>query len=83
MKHHLAFRGFANRKLLWEELVELEDDQLDDVLPGLAEKHAAAMVSHELHVIEVEFLDEPDVNERFFRFGTEPSGMKYPIKVEL
>lgn len=83
MKHRLAFRGFAHRKLLWEELVELEDDQLEDVLPGLAEKHATAMASHELHVVEVEFLDEPDPNERFFRFGTDPSGMGLPIQVEL
>jgi hypothetical protein len=82
MKHHLAFRCFAHGKLLWEELVELDDDQLEDVLPGLAEKHAAAMASHELHMVEVEFLDEPD-GERFFRFGTDPTGMALPIKVEL
>ena len=79
----LAFRGFVSGKPLWEEFAEIEDDQLESVLPQLSEKHAKAMASHELHMIEVEFLDEPDPNQRFFRFGTDPSSMVQPIAVEL
>lgn len=56
---------------------------LETLLPKLAAKHAKAMVAHELHMIEIEFLDEPNPLERFFRFGTDPSGMVIPIAVDL
>jgi len=36
-----------------------------------------------LIMIELEFLDEPNPLERFFRFGSDPSGMVMPIKVIL
>jgi hypothetical protein len=83
MMIRLAFRGFAHGKQLWEESVEVDESNLARVLPDLAEKHAAAMADHELHMVEIEFLDEPDPNERFFRFGTDPGGMVAPIRVDL
>jgi len=34
-----------------------------------------------LDMIEIEFLDEADVNRRFFRIGTNPAGMIRPWRV--
>lgn len=80
-KVRLRFRGFAGGKVQFEDRVDVDLARVEDVLFELAEKHAAAMTSHKLHMIEVEFLDEPDPNERFFRFGTDPSHMVSPIEV--
>ena len=80
---HLAIRGYVGRTRLFEDRVDGSPADLDKIIPSLAEKHAAALASHELHMIEIEFLDEPDPNERFFRFGTDPSGMVAPIAIPL
>lgn len=79
MKTRLAFRGFVDGTVLFEEFVEVEDAAIETLLPDLAEKHATAMAEHELHMIEIEFLDEPDQQQRFFRFGTDPSRMVDPL----
>jgi hypothetical protein len=79
----LAIRGFASGKRQFEELIEINEADIDSAIPQLALKHADALTSHALHMIEIEFLDEPDENERFFRFGTDPSGMVIPMAVQL
>lgn len=79
----LAIRGYANGVLQFKELVDVDPDKLDEVLPTLAKKHIDALTNHELHMIELEFLDEPDVNQRFFRFGTDPEGMVIPLRINL
>jgi hypothetical protein len=79
----LAIRGFAGRVQQFEDRVELNEEELEGLLPALAEKHAAAMAAHALHTIEIEFLDELDPMDRFFRFGTDPSRMVVPIAVDL
>ena len=79
----LAIRGYASGKLQFEERVSLDEEELDDVLPRLGENHALALVNHSLHMIEIEFLDEPNPNERYFRFGTDPSGMVMPRAIDL
>ena len=35
-----------------------------------------------LHMVEIEFLDEPDQNERYFRCGTDTARMGLPIGVD-
>lgn len=75
----LAIRGIAGDMRLFDERVDVPIADMHRVLPALAEQHATKLASHELHMIEIEFLDEPDPNERFFRFGTDPSGMVSPI----
>jgi hypothetical protein len=83
MPIRLAIRGFAKGRRQFEDVVEIDLQALDQLLPGLAEKHAEALASHALHMIEIEFLDESNPNERFFRFGTDPSGMVMPLRIDL
>ena len=81
----LAIRGYAAGVLKFEEFEDLLDDdaELDARIAILANYHAEALAEHRLHMIEIEFLDEPNPNERFFRFGSDPSGMVMPIMVIL
>ena len=83
MKCRLVVRGFAGRQVVFEEHIEIGPDQVGTVIPTIAERHARQMAAHELHMIEIEFLDEPNEKERFFRFGTDPSGMVAPIRISL
>lgn len=80
---NLAIRGFAGAKKQFEDVIEIDEASLNKLLPALAKKHAQALASHELHMIEIEFLDEPDQKQRYFRFGTDPSGMVKPIAIDL
>jgi hypothetical protein len=79
----VAIRGFAAGKVQFEDRVVIADTDLEKLLPSLAEKHATAMAEHRLHMIEIEFLDEPDPLQRFFRIGTDPSGMVDPFRIDL
>jgi hypothetical protein len=79
----LAIRGYAAGKIQFEDRVDLNSAEIEQLVPGLAEKHATAMAEHRLHMIEIEFLDEPNPNERFFRMGTDPSRMVLPLEIDL
>ena len=83
MTLRLVIRGFANGRKQFEECADVDAEALDRVIPDLATKHAEAMARHELHMIEIEFLDEPNEQERYFRFGTDPGGMMAPLRVNL
>lgn len=83
MKVNLAIRGYAGPRMMFEDRVSMDEGALDQLLPDLAKKHARALVAHELHMIEIEFLDELDPLQRFFRFGTDPRGMEQPLAVDL
>jgi hypothetical protein len=73
----LAIRGYVAGVLLFGDQVEVADEPaLDQLLPTLAAEHAAMMAEHRLHMIEIEFVDEPDPLKRFFRFGSDPSMMR-------
>lgn len=75
----IAIRGFAGGKKLFEERIESTGEDLD----ALACEHMLLLKDHPLHMIEFEFLDEPDPKQRFFRIGTDPSGMVIPIGIKL
>jgi hypothetical protein len=83
MMVRLAIRGYLGKAVQFEERLEVEQEGLGDVLPALGLKHAAAMADGKLGMIELEFLDEPDRNQRFFRIGVDPSGMVMPICINL
>jgi hypothetical protein len=79
----IAIRGFADGDhLQFEDRIDITDEAMEDLLPELAKKHGAALAAHELHMIEIEFVDDPSP-DRFFRFGTDPRGMVLPMEVDL
>ena len=80
----IAIRGFIGGVKQFEEAVDVSES--GEELEGLAEKHALAIVARaggEKHMIEIEFLDEPDPLQRFLRIGTDPAGMVAPIAINL
>jgi hypothetical protein len=79
----IAVRGYVHGRITIEEFADIGDDEIEVLLRDLAEKHAKRLAEHSLHMIEIEFLDEPNQNERFFRFGTDPSAMVAPLRVDL
>lgn len=78
----IAFRLYKKGKLALFEQREIPDDKWEDVADQLGEEHAEKLFE-EPHMIEIEFLDEPDINQRFFRFGTDPNGMIEPMQIAL
>ena len=76
----LAIRLYLAGRL--EEEITVDAETTD--LAALATEHAErACVSGKPHLVEMEFLDEPDEMQRYFRFGTDPSRMAAPVKVKL
>ena len=79
----LAVRGFAGKRIVFEDRIDVSPADFDSVVRTRAEDHARKMAAHGLHMIEIEFLDERNEDERFYRFGTDPSGMVMPVQVAL
>jgi hypothetical protein len=80
---HMAFRGYRDGVKIWEELETVPFNEVDQVMPRIAMKHIVAFGDTAPEMLEVEFLDEPDPRERFLRFGSDPSGMVRPIRIEI
>lgn len=83
MTIRLIIRGFCGRVLEFEKFVSVEEQDMDRVLPALAEKHATDMASGKLTMIEIELVDQPDPNQRFIRIGTDPTLMVEPWEFNL
>jgi hypothetical protein len=79
----LAVRASTRGALLFQDRLELEEAELDNLIPQLAREHLDILSAHPVHMIEIEFLDEPDPLKRYFRFGTDPSHMVRPTRVNL
>jgi hypothetical protein len=79
----VVIRGFKNNQRVFEDTLDLAGErEMEAILPEIATKHGA-ILADALHMIEMEFLDIEDPNERFFRFGTDPRGMVMPIEIEF
>lgn len=77
----LAIRGYQGGRLIFEDRVDVSDTE--GLLPNLAQKHVDLLAGDAPHMIEVEFLEELDPLQRFFRFGTDPTRMVWPIGIDL
>ena len=82
MTMRLAIRVFFDGVKQREDRISLDMELLEDLLPKLAREHAEMMASRR-SVVEIEFLDELNPEVRFFRMGTDPSGMVMPVAVDL
>jgi hypothetical protein len=79
MKLRLRARGFAEGRVIFDENLEAAAEEV----AALAERHCLRMVPYPKHMIEIEFLDEPDPRQRFFRIGTDPAGMVQPVAIPI
>lgn len=71
-------RFFLGGVLQSQDLLDLTPEDFDKVIPDMAERHASRMLDRP-GMVEFEFLDEPDVNLRFVRIGTDKRGMVHPV----
>jgi hypothetical protein len=78
----LMIRAFDGDRVVFAKPVTVSEANLSELLPQLAEEHSSAMVKGEYGMIEIEFLDEPDPMERFFRIGVDPKGMVAPVAID-
>jgi hypothetical protein len=78
----LVIRGYLKKVRQWESSVEVWYDKMPSLMCDLADQHVKSMLGGTLDMVEIEFLDEPDVMQRFLRLGTNPDGMVMPIEIE-
>jgi hypothetical protein len=80
----LRITGTAGTEKIFDERIDVEETDLDRVIPDTAERHTKLMSEHAAaFMVQIEFLDEPNPLERFVRFGTDPRGMVFPIAIRL
>jgi hypothetical protein len=83
MNLRIMIRGYLGRDIKFKQPLMVENSEFDNALEHLAAAHAKALAAGDIDMIEFEFLDEPDPNERYFRMGTKPTGMVAPMRVNL
>jgi hypothetical protein len=74
-------RGYLRGVLVFEKPVRWVQPG-GGALAEIGKRHAQAVAAGELDMVELEFPDCP-VNDRFFRIGTNPVGMREPIGIDL
>jgi hypothetical protein len=76
-------RTFLRGEIVSEDLMRVHKTATDELIAQIAERHARACAAGTIDMVELEFLDEPDPADRFFRIGTNPDGMVMPIGIDL
>lgn len=79
MSFRVTVRIFINGELEFRETI----DALDSELASIADRYMERIKHEPIHMVELEFLDIPDPNERFFRFGTDPRAMVKPLAINI
>lgn len=83
----LTFRLYKRGMLVRTETHTIPALNLDTWMEKLCVEHAELLTEDDdtlaPHMIEIEFLDEPDPLQRFFRVGTDASGMLFPLAIDL
>ncbi len=70
----LVIRLYIDGRLTEEERVQWTAEQAAAAIPAMATRHARLSVER-LAMVELEFLDEPELAKRFLRFGSDPPAM--------
>lgn len=81
MTIRLAIRLFGSGKLIHEDRLAVLSEHIDTLIPQLVAEHLERLADHPKNMVEIEFLDEPNLQQRFYRMGTDPGGMAAPIAV--
>ena len=79
MRLRVIERGFLRGERVFETPVRWIDAAES---AALAEKHTRAIGNGSLDMVELEFPDCP-IEDRFFRIGKNPQGMRLPIEIDL
>lgn len=79
MKVRLCIRGYGDGHLIFKERVEADEEDIRRI----GEEHTKMLGRFERGMIEIEFLDELDPHQRFYRVGNDPSMMVNPRRSKL
>ena len=79
-KIRVIVRIYVGKTLRFQEYVEAKHER---EFREHAAKHMAMIGAQDQpFMIEIEFLDEPDIMQKFLRFGSDPAGMVQPIPAD-
>jgi hypothetical protein len=76
----IRVRGYGGDALIFQETIAFEEG---DDLERIAAEHMTLLLPHPMHMLEFEFMDELDPNQRYFRWGTDKRRMVQPVAFDL
>lgn len=73
----IIVRGWGDGRLLFED--PLETDGMD---MSIAYRQVERVTAFPRNMLEIEFVEEPDPLQKFFRFGTDKDIMVNPLEID-